>query len=201
MKSRNLSVLILATILLLFACSSERSNDTSPYVDMIELHTFDQLSNQFNHDNTRTRVIALMSPGDPLSQRVFEDLKDIFAGIDGDDLRLYAVWLPILEDDSRDKALELAGSFDDKRVISIWDSEGVSSRQWQLALRIDQQAWDVYMIYDKGHRWISAPESPDFCMRQLSGLTDIPFWNRRVFESKLREVVAENGAEQNEDEG
>jgi len=142
-----------------------------------------------------------MSPGDPLSQRVFEDLKDIFAGIDGDDLRLYAVWLPILEDDSRDKALELAGSFDDKRVISIWDSEGVSSRQWQLALRIDQQAWDVYMIYDKGHRWISAPESPDFCMRQLSGLTDIPFWNRRVFESKLREVVAENGAEQNEDEG
>lgn len=201
MNSRKVFVLTIATLFLLAACTPERSDDLSPYVDMIELHTFDQLTDQFNHDNRRTRVIALMSPGDPLSQRVFEDLKDIFAGIDDDNLRLYAVWLPILEDDSREKALKRAGSFADKRMISIWDSEGVTSRQWQLALRIDQQAWDVYMIYDKGHRWNSAPESPDFYMRQLSGLTDIPFWNRKAFESKLREVVAENEAEQTGDDG
>ena len=119
MNSRRLFVLIIVLTILFVACSSERNDDTLPYVDMMDLHTFDQLTDQFNHDNRRTRVIALMSPGDPLSQRVFEDLKDILAGIDGDDLRLYAVWLPILEDDSREKALKLTGSVDDNRMISI----------------------------------------------------------------------------------
>ncbi|MGH1366098.1 MAG: hypothetical protein ACRBF0_21240 [Calditrichia bacterium] len=195
---------LLAIVLLLLLCPScaeSEDLENSAYVELMELHAFDQVVEQFNRDSRFTRVIALMSPGDPLSLRIFKDLKQIFNKIPDEDIRLYIVWVSVLENDKRKQALKLTREFDDSRLVGIWDAQNIAAKQWQLALQIDQPAWDVYLLYDKGHRWVQTAEPPDFWMRQLSGLTDVPFWDRKTFESKLREVIAISKTNLKADEG
>jgi hypothetical protein len=71
-------------------------------------------------------------------------------------LRVYAVWLPMLWSDARD--MWNGTTMPDDRVIHYWDGEAVIG-QW-FAEQVEGYrgvAWDVYFLYGPDATWESVP--------------------------------------------
>ena len=57
----------------------------------------------------------------------------------------------------------------DGRVLHYWDGTGASMRAFQRVLGLGEEAWDVFMLYDRGTRWDGElPPPPKYWMHQLS---------------------------------
>ena len=57
----------------------------------------------------------------------------------------------------------------DDRASHFWDGTGTSMRVFQRVLGLDEDAWDVFMLYDPSARWSGdLPPQPAFWMHQLS---------------------------------
>jgi len=72
-------------------------------------------------------------------------------------LRVYAVWLPMLWNDSRGKWN--GTNMPDARVTHFWDGERIAG-QW-FAKQVDGEegtAWDVYYLYGPDAVWETIPE-------------------------------------------
>jgi hypothetical protein len=71
-------------------------------------------------------------------------------------LRVYAVWLPMLGGDAREKWN--GNTMPDTRVIHFWDGEYIVGR-W-FAKQVDGYegiAWDIYYLYGPDATWESVP--------------------------------------------
>jgi hypothetical protein len=77
------------------------------------------------------------------------------------------VWVPKLFGEASD--VPTATRFvPDPRAQHFWDDSAVLVHQYDTALGLGQDAWDVYMIYGPQARWDGAlPPPPDFWMHQL----------------------------------
>ena len=72
-------------------------------------------------------------------------------------LRVYAVWLPMLWNDSREKWN--GTNMPDSRVIHFWDGD-LQLGKW-FAKEVngsDGVAWDVYYLYGPEATWEAAPQ-------------------------------------------
>jgi len=73
-----------------------------------------------------------------------------------DNLRVYAIWIPMLGGDSRDDWD--ARSMLDPRVVHFWDGD-LKAGQW-FASEVDGYqgiAWDVYYLYGPDATWQTVP--------------------------------------------
>lgn len=59
----------------------------------------------------------------------------------------------------------------DPRVTHYWDGESVLTKAWAPVLGIDDEAWDVYLLYDKDTVWEETPPKPIYWQEQL-GISD-----------------------------
>jgi hypothetical protein len=77
------------------------------------------------------------------------------------------VWVPKV----RGRASHIARgaeSVPDPRVRHFWDGEARLMNAYQQVLRLPEDAWDVYLVYDPGVRWEDElPPAPQFWMHQL----------------------------------
>jgi hypothetical protein len=79
----------------------------------------------------------------------------------------YVVWVPKLYGQESD--VPTATKFvPDPRATHFWDGSAVLVHGYDTVLGIDQDAWDVYMIYGPTARW-DGPQAPhpDFWMTKL----------------------------------
>lgn len=88
--------------------------------------------------------------------------------MNGSDLAVYAVWVPILGSDTEAKVEQAVGRLPDPRVRHYWDGAGtlVKAYSWVLSLG-EQPAWDVYFAYGRGVEWKGDPPVPTSWMHQL----------------------------------
>jgi len=99
-------------------------------------------------------------------------------------LRVYLIWIPVLQSDDRASAENRFREFADKRFTHFWDSNLFTGLLWQRVLGMREVPWDVYLLYRAGSQWEKEPARPDFWVRQLgSGV------NRRRFELKVQEML------------
>jgi hypothetical protein len=76
-------------------------------------------------------------------------------------MKVYAVWFPMIPTDSRSRWSWTAGAIDDKRVVHIWDEKKVVG-QW-LAKQLNYNGkdsevlWDAYLLYGPQAQWESTP--------------------------------------------
>ena len=90
------------------------------------------------------------------------------------DLAAFVVWDPELGA-HRGNVPEGMALIKDSRALHYWDANEVVGRAYQRTLPTPGPAWDVYLLFRRGVKWIGAmPPRPDYWMHQLSGVTNAP---------------------------
>ena len=96
--------------------------------------------------------------------------QEVLDVVDAMDLRVYAIWEPILRNDSHKSALQAPKLIPDARVTHYWvdgrDVGGLFQKPIQLKR---EPAWDVYLVYASGVVWGDEVPVPDYFQHQLGG--------------------------------
>ena len=93
------------------------------------------------------------------------------------DVRVYAVWVPILKSDIEVMVGRATKRLPDERVSHFWDGNGELVKAYSRVLRLneEQPAWDVYFVYGRDAEWKEEPPMPAYWMDQLELPQGQPF--------------------------
>jgi hypothetical protein len=93
----------------------------------------------------------------------------VLATLKTPDLRVYAVWVPILWSDWRLAVSRATTRLPDERVSHFWDADGTLVRAYSQILHLSdaRPAWDVYLLFDSNAEWKDQPPAPQDWMHQL----------------------------------
>ncbi len=85
------------------------------------------------------------------------------------DLRVYSVYVPILESDNEASVPVALKRLPDSRVVFYWDAKGDLTQGYSRVLRLNEKrpAWDVYLLFDRAAEWKAEPPTPNYWMHQL----------------------------------
>ena len=81
---------------------------------------------------------------------------------------------------------------DDPRVLHWWDGDNVLSKAYAPVLGIDEEAWDVYLLYDKDAVWGDTPPKPVYWQEQL-GISPETKLDRAKLTAEARKLLAPTG--------
>ncbi len=83
-------------------------------------------------------------------------------------LKGFAVWLPMMRNDSLERADAEAAPFEGLPVVHVWDAERQVGDLFAKTLRLKSTVWDFYFLYPPGVTWYDdEPPQPAFWMHQL----------------------------------
>lgn len=80
-------------------------------------------------------------------------------------------------------------SLDEPRVTHYWDGENVLSEAFTPVLGLKQEAWDVYMLYDKDAEWGDTPPKPVYWQEQL-GISDATKLDRTKLTAEINKLLS-----------
>lgn len=150
------------------------------------------LKEQFNHSKHKARVLTILSPTCPECLRGFEMIKTLLNRFPSDDLRVFLIWIPMLDEDNLEAAIAHSKEVADSRLLQGWDSSYQIGRLFAKTLNLQKTAWDVYLIYAREANWErDGPPSPTFWMHQLSsdpGADSSLHLSNEVFFRRLSEL-------------
>ena len=70
----------------------------------------------------------------------------------------------------------------DSRAVHFWDGSGATMHQWRRIVGMNEDAWDMYFLFDRSAKWNSnLPPQPRFWMHQLGGLNEDRYLDPDVF--------------------
>lgn len=85
-----------------------------------------------------------------------------------DELKGFAVWLPMMRNDSLERARIEAEPFEGLHMVHAWDPERKLGHLFEKTLNLRSTVWDFYFLYASGVRWEeNEPPQPTFWMHQL----------------------------------
>jgi len=162
--------------------------------DLTVLAGADDLKAHFNFDQGAPRLVLLLAPtcemcrmGARLTQRyVLEAIAD-------PRLRVYVVWLPMSDEDTRQTALRAAGDLPDPRVRHFWVGDMEVARAFATTLGLQKEpAWDVFLVYSPGAVWSAGvPPAPQAVAHRSSELPQDSGYNAVKLAAAVREATAE----------
>ena len=83
---------------------------------------------------------------------------------------VYVVWSSQVWGKERNVA-EAAGVIPDRRALHFWDGDKLVGEAYQPLLGTPEEAWDVWMLFDKEARWEGeAPPRPAWWEHNLYGM-------------------------------
>ncbi len=95
-------------------------------------------------------------------------VRGIFEMVEGDNLRGFAVWLPMMKGDDAEAAGRVSDTFDDARISHTWDRDRVLGDLAAGRLGLPETGWDLYLLYRAGAVWEGdALPEPTLWMAQL----------------------------------
>ena len=87
---------------------------------------------------------------------------------DVDKLKGFAVWLPMMRNDSLERARTEAAPFEGLQVVHAWDPERQLGHLFTNTLGLRSTVWDSYFLSASGVLWEAHdPPHPTFWMHQL----------------------------------
>jgi hypothetical protein len=114
-------------------------------------------------------------------QQLLDDLK-------GQDVKVYSVWQPILPSDAKLTVGRATKRLSDPRVSHYWDNENLFAQSFAPVLGLDDQAWDVYLLYDGDAEWGDVPPKPVYWQEQL-GISEETKLNGPKLTTKVQELI------------
>ena len=118
--------------------------------------------------------------------------KHVMEAIDDVNLRLLAVWGPMLGPEQRPDAEAATALLPDPRVAHFWSAghEIAEILRPAAGLPAGERAWDTYQLYAAGVRWGEAPPAPDFVMHVDKRLPDDRRLDGAVLAEHIRALLA-----------
>jgi hypothetical protein len=89
------------------------------------------------------------------------------------DVRVYAVYVPILRGDIEATVPAAMEKLPDSRVVFFWDSKGEMSESYAAVLQLPKgrPAWDVYLAFNRAAEWKGESPTPSYWMHQLGDVS------------------------------
>ena len=117
--------------------------------------------------------------------------------ISDDRLRVYMVWLPILDRDNREVAQQSANAVQDPRVTHYWIADDAISHAFAPAVGLKEgRAWDIVLVYATDTTWgEDLPEYESYMHQQLP----LPLERRldaRLLADKVRALLEDVAGKQ-----
>ena len=114
--------------------------------------------------------------------------------LEGDDLRIYVVWVPMFrgrESDVPKATTEVL----DSRASHYWDGHSLLVSGYKQTLGFNEPAWDIFLLYGSRARWDGdRPPFPDFWMHQLGSRRNPrvngPYLDADSFLTRARAILA-----------
>ncbi len=95
-------------------------------------------------------------------------VRRLFEEFGADNLKGFAVWLPMMRNDSVERARMEAAPFEGLQVVHAWDPKRQLGHLFTKTLKLHSTVWDFYFLYASGVRWEgNEPPQPTFWMHQL----------------------------------
>jgi hypothetical protein len=170
---------VVAAILILvfrYAAAGHQTPPGQPPLLVITPQSLSQFTQAFNRYPNAERVVLLMSPTCPVCLEGSSAVDRILAGQPGDNIRVFAVWEPMLPTDwSRPNTRVLARLLD-PRVIQVWDKDhllaglmekGAPGRH-PSCCTLNGAWWDVIAAYPPASKWTASAPALIFSMAPLS---------------------------------
>ena len=128
-----------------------------------------QFVQDFNRSAGAERVVLLMSPTCPVCLDGSSQVEAIIERHAGKNIRVFAVWEPMLPTDWARPNTHVLERLSDSRVVQVWDNnhliaglieEGASGRTPKCCNR-NGAWWDVIATYPPGTQWSGSAPMPD----------------------------------------
>ena len=127
-----------------------------------------KLRGLFNRASQSVRIVSVFSPTCPVCLYGQGVIRGIFEEFGANNLKGFAVWLPMMPNDSIERADSEAAAFKGQPVVHVWDPERQLGKLYSRILNLSATAWDFYFLYAPGVRWEgNEPPQPTFWMHQL----------------------------------
>lgn len=89
----------------------------------VEIQNIAGFSGFFNLGQGTVRIVAILSPTAETSLDAYMEIQRIMEDTPNKRLRAFIVYVPLGDQDSRERAIDLAAQFPDRRVAHIWDPQ------------------------------------------------------------------------------
>lgn len=148
----------------------------------------------FNAATSTPRLVLLVSPTCPLCLAGVEIVLNGLEANPARDLAVFVVWLPVLDEDSADAAVEVANAISPRVAMAqFWDADRDVSTAVHAVLDLTARrrriAWDLYLFYRAGVEWQRAVPSPDIWLHQLD-IADQPSLDNATLLDALRAIAS-----------
>ncbi len=163
---------ILAMVLVLIVRYIGAGHQTAPGQPpllAITPQSLPQFAQEFNRAANAERVIMLMSPTCPTCLQGSSEVDAILRHHPGSDIRVFAVWEPMLATDWGPPNAHVLARLSDRRVIQVWDrkhllaglmEKGAAGRRPRCCSRSGNW-WDVIAAYPKASKWADSAPVPE----------------------------------------
>ena len=109
-------------------------------------------------------------------------------------MAVYVVWSSQVGGKERNVA-EAARLVADPRARHYWDGDLIVGKAFQPILETPEEAWDVWMLFDREIRWEGdTPPPPAWWEHQLYGMPPELQLDGERFAKKARELLSRSGA-------
>ncbi len=156
------------------------------------LQDITQLKDAFNQQEGKTKFVAILSSTCKWCLQGAESVqKSIIENMAKKNIGVVIVWTNMLQSDGESTAFRAASLFDNKNVLQFFDAENRFGDVAAKALSSKgEQAWDIYMFFDKNTIWDSSLPKPFDYAHQLGPSNTWVDQTKYFCGSKLTERLA-----------
>ncbi|HEV2322641.1 MAG TPA: hypothetical protein VGS10_01700 [Terracidiphilus sp.] len=165
-----IGVVAVALILLVrYLAVGHKTPSGQPQLLAITPQTLPQFAAEFNRSQKVEQVVLLMSPTCPVCLAGSSRVEAILRRHPGDNIRIFAVWEPMLPTDWGRPSTDVMARLSDPRVTQVWDrnhliaglvEKGADGRQPACCTR-NGHWWDVIAAYPPGSKWTAVAPAPE----------------------------------------
>lgn len=139
-----------------------------PQLMAIGPQSVSQFTEEFNRDAEMERVVLLLSPTCPVCLRGSSAVDAVLQRHPGSNVRVFAVWEPMLPTDWEQPSTHVLARLSDPRVIQVWDrnhllagliARGTEGRH-PACCNLRGNLWDVIATYSPGVKWATDAPAP-----------------------------------------
>ncbi|HKR27094.1 MAG TPA: hypothetical protein VJS11_06550 [Acidobacteriaceae bacterium] len=162
-------VVVVTALIASYLASGHQTPPGQPQLLAITPESLPQFTQEFNRSANVERVVLLMSPTCPVCLEGSSAVQAILRDHPGDDIRVFAVWEPMLPTDWGRPNTHVLRRLSDPRVVQVWDKGHLIARSIENGAAGRRPAccsrngawWDVLAAYPPGSKWDGTAPTPE----------------------------------------